>query len=70
MRSLVAEDDADMYELYQIALQSRGHTVIATHDGQQCVQEYKKAAEPFDVVVLDYRMPGSTASKLKKRYCG
>ena len=57
MRVLVAEDDEGMCELYQIALQSRGHTVVATHDGYECVEAYKKAAEPFDAVVLDYRMP-------------
>ncbi|MEO9296315.1 MAG: response regulator [Nitrososphaera sp.] len=60
MKVLVAEDDAAMCELYQIALQSRGHAVVATHDGGQCVDEYKKAllsGGPFDVVVLDYRMP-------------
>jgi DNA-binding response OmpR family regulator len=59
MKVLVAEDDAAMCELYLIALQSRGHAVVATHDGGQCVDEYKKAllSGPFDVVVLDYRMP-------------
>lgn len=57
MRVLVAEDDISMCELYQIALQSRGHTVLTTHDGYECVEAYKKAAGPFDVVVLDYRMP-------------
>ena len=57
MRVLVAEDDTNMCELYQIALQSRGHTVVATHDGYECVAAYKKGAEPFDVVVLDYSMP-------------
>ena len=63
MKVLIAEDDRGMCELYKIALESRGHHVSISYDGQECVDMYRHALkegqqkEPFDVVVLDYRMP-------------
>ncbi len=53
---LVAEDDRAMCDIYRIALQARGHEVILSYDGAECVKAYKDK-QPFDVVVLDYRMP-------------
>jgi CheY-like chemotaxis protein len=61
VRVLVAEDDESVCEMYRAALESRGHHVVISHDGSECVDIYrqaaKKSAKPFDVVVLDYRMP-------------
>ncbi len=54
---LIAEDDRAMCDIYRIALQARGHDVVLSHDGRQCVEMYRASAQPFDVVVLDYRMP-------------
>lgn len=72
MKILIAEDEENISALYRIALESRGHTVTCTIDGMECVNTYKtansetlkntSAAEnsfpcPYDVVILDYRMP-------------
>jgi CheY-like chemotaxis protein len=62
VRVLVAEDDESVCAMYRAALESRGHHVVISHDGQECVDVYKQAMaksghRPFDVVVLDYRMP-------------
>jgi CheY-like chemotaxis protein len=68
MRILVAEDEENISTLYRIALESRGHEVTVTKDGKACVEEYRRrirgkraqdrmAAPPFDVTILDYRMP-------------
>ena len=72
MEILVAEDEAPISELYRIALEDRGHNVTVTPDGEAAVNEYKKQLKanppnkqervksgtfPFDVLVLDYRMP-------------
>ncbi|HEX9678566.1 response regulator [Nitrososphaera sp.] len=68
MNILIAEDEKDMARIYHVALESRGHGVTITYDGQECLQAYERAAgkpaqegqEPyhaFDVVVLDYEMP-------------
>lgn len=85
MKILVAEDEPSISRQYKLALQEKGHQVIITNDGEECVNAYKKAIRdgavspqrtrvaetpkdrvPFDVVVLDYRMPkkdGLTAAK-------
>jgi CheY-like chemotaxis protein len=70
MNVLIAEDERSMSDLYRIALESRGHRVLITFDGSECINAYKEALgrleqagkkpsryEPFDAVVLDYRMP-------------
>lgn len=64
MNILVADDDELVTKLYRIALESREHTVATASDGRECVDIYKKDlekvdsdSEPFDVVVMDLRMP-------------
>lgn len=71
MRVLIAEDEHGIAEGYMLALTSKGHEVIVTEDGKSCVdrytQQWKKTSAsreagqdiptPFDVVILDYRMP-------------
>ena len=77
MRILVAEDEANISVGYEVALKSRGHEVILTRNGRECVEEYlrnssqimnddssysrnaefTKHGTPFDVVIMDYRMP-------------
>lgn len=65
MNVLIAEDQQDAATIYRIALESRGHHVTVTYDGQQCLQTYENAASkmadtsslPYDAVILDYRMP-------------
>lgn len=77
MKILVAEDEPTISRQYKLALQEKGHHVIVTGDGEECLRVYKNATEddavstkgasnaeglskdrtPFDVVILDYRMP-------------
>lgn len=69
MNVLIAEDEKDASNIYRVALQSKGHNVTITSNGQECLQLYKNAANrsetgenrfldpPYDAVVLDYRMP-------------
>jgi CheY-like chemotaxis protein len=71
MKILIAEDEENISMLYRIALESNGHEVTSTKDGEECVKQYEsristtsqaKASDgstmpPFDVVILDYRMP-------------
>jgi CheY-like chemotaxis protein len=67
LQILVAEDDRNMANIYKISLESKGHKTTLTYDGEECVARYRDAVnklggktskyEPFDVVVLDYRMP-------------
>jgi CheY-like chemotaxis protein len=69
MRILVAEDEENISLLYRVALENRHHEVIATKDGQECIDVFAKntntdgqhhgstSKTTFDAVILDYRMP-------------
>lgn len=46
--------------MYKIFLEGEGFDVITTRDGIECLEQYRLANqnnEPFDIVILDYRMP-------------
>ena len=69
MRILVAEDEPLIARDYRLILQSRGHDVTVHDNGLSCLEAYTTAFRevnnqsrsfekaPFDVVILDYRMP-------------
>jgi CheY-like chemotaxis protein len=70
MKILVAEDEVVIGNDYKMILESRNHRVILVRDGEQCILAYEKAHRamqsefpstedrtPFDLVVLDFRMP-------------
>jgi CheY-like chemotaxis protein len=70
LQILVADDDAYAAEMYKVALETRGHKVTVTFNGQECLDSYVDAMhrlkqagkkpssnEPFDAVILDYKMP-------------
>ncbi len=67
VRVLIAEDEPGIAQTYRIALESKGHVVTLTDNGEDCLTEYRKVSAklggktlnklPFDVVILDYRMP-------------
>ncbi len=70
MKILIAEDDKDTALSYKRILERRGHQVLVTNDGEECLmayqEEWKKVTsemdatehiQPYDVVVIDYKMP-------------
>lgn len=73
MRILVAEDEEDIKTIYYMSLVERGHKVILTSDGEECLMVYRQKLQEhqehhhydektsslsyFDVVILDYKMP-------------
>ncbi len=62
MKILVADDEKSIGESYKLALEAHGHEVTLTHDGVECIQSYREQGNsphriPFDVVIIDYRMP-------------
>lgn len=70
LKVLIADDESDILASYKEALERSNHKVTATHDGWECLeayyQEYQKVQSetadlgiisPFEVVVLDYKMP-------------
>lgn len=55
---LVTDDDKACRESIRKVLEQQGHSVCATEDVDAALQEL--AAQHFDLVVCDYRMPGKT----------
>ncbi len=60
--------------MYQTVLESRNHSVAIATDGIECVYIYKShlegayaGYEPFDVVIMDYRMPSMDGLDAAKR---
>ena len=65
----MAEDEPRIARDYRLILQSRGHEVTISDNGLKCLEAYTAALgkskkqsgnlekAPFDVVILDYRMP-------------
>jgi len=79
MNVLVAEDEKDISTLYKVALEERGHRVTITNNGSECLRVYNKELQdiplntdpskhiqPFDAVVLDYKMPKINGMQVAK----
>jgi DNA-binding response OmpR family regulator len=56
MRVLAVDDDANLREMLRLILARDGHTVVLASDGRTARDLL--ATSPFDVVVLDWSMPG------------
>jgi CheY-like chemotaxis protein len=72
MNILIAEDEIDIALLYKKVLEARNHQVTVTSNGEDCLKCYHDVSQemisshtgcmqrlqmPFDVVLLDYKMP-------------
>jgi len=56
MRILIAEDHNELRTLLTELLERKGHTVVATRDGEEALRAYIKDGE-FDLLITDYQMP-------------
>jgi two-component system, cell cycle response regulator CpdR len=56
-RILLADDDHGSLDFVRRALEMDGHTVTATHDGNDALEKLKSDGV-FDVLVTDVHMPG------------
>jgi CheY-like chemotaxis protein len=68
---LIADDEKDIATLYKMALEKRRHEVLVAYNGEDCLKTYHEVSQrvrfktypsvniqqPFDAVMLDYRMP-------------
>jgi len=71
MNCLCCEDEEEVLQIYKQALEDRNHRISVSSDSDGCLKAYYKALEeskkdnsgnllkqnPFDVVILDYKMP-------------
>lgn len=79
MKILVAEDDFRSVHVFEKLLDKKGHHIITTSNGFDCLKVYqeklgnaKSQETPFDVVMIDFAMPkidGITVIKKIKSWC-
>jgi two-component system, NtrC family, sensor kinase len=62
---LIVDDERAILEFLTRYFASRGHAVVATHDGAHALR--LAAQSPFDVVVCDLRMPGLDGREVVRR---
>ena len=61
---LVVDDEALIRWTLAQALGERGYEVAEAADGRGAIAAFEGAANPFDVVLLDYRLPDSADLRL------
>ena len=69
---LIAEDEEDIAEQYQMGFEDRGHKVKITKNGVECINEYRLARHSlgtkdpiiYDVVIIDHNMPMKNGADL------
>jgi DNA-binding response OmpR family regulator len=65
MRVLIVEDEAAVARQIASALTEAGHDPKAVHDGETALDEVRKT--PFDLIVLDIRLPGIDGFQVLQR---
>ena len=78
MNILIAEDDQDIVRMYvKIFEDKTNHLTVAT-DGEECLRIYNEKFkeitagtssydQPFDILILDYKMPNIDGFEVAKR---
>jgi two-component system cell cycle sensor histidine kinase/response regulator CckA len=63
-RVLVADDDASVRTLVELALRRRGHEVVVAGDAAAALLIASDRSESIDLLVTDYTMPGRSGLQL------
>ena len=58
MRLLIVEDSALVRRMYGLVFSRREHEMVEADDGRTALAALAASPQPFDVVLLDLRMPG------------
>lgn len=74
LKILIAEDEEDIARIFSDQLGERGHEVVITHNGVECLNEFRHALRessegktlPFDLILVDYVMPQKDGIALVK----
>lgn len=79
MKILIAEDSSDTATVYKLSLENRGHKATVATDGEECLKIYHDELQivklhsdamdriqPFDAVVLDYKIPQMNGLEVAK----
>ncbi|MEL0113463.1 MAG: response regulator [Rickettsiales bacterium] len=63
-RILYVEDDTDLHELFRLSGENAGFLVEICGSGEDAMALH--AARPFDLMVIDYRLPGMNGIELAR----
>src|SRR5258708_21911482 len=55
---LIADDDFEVRDYFQAALQSQGFSVQLAEDGEEALRQLATSAKPASLVLLDVMLPG------------
>jgi CheY-like chemotaxis protein len=79
VKVLIAEDNPDTRFYYDVLLEKYQHVIVSAKDGLECLRIYHDEFEnirlqtdamqkiqPFDAVILDYKMPGRNGLEVAK----
>jgi two-component system chemotaxis response regulator CheY len=58
MRLLIVEDSALVRRMYGLVFSRREHEMVEADDGRTALAALAASPQPFDVILLDLRMPG------------
>lgn len=67
-RILVVDDDDDILNTIGMVLEAEGHACTLSINSQQALQHHE--TRPFDLIILDYRMPGISGADFHHRLRG
>ena len=78
MNILIAEDDRDIVRMYVRILENKTSQIILTTDGEEFLRIYNEKFkemttatssydQPFDILILDYKMPNIDGFEVAKR---
>jgi CheY-like chemotaxis protein len=65
MKILIAEDEPEIWKPYKVALEARGHKVVISEDGQECLRKYNTELLKQKKIKTKSSSPAITSS-LKK----
>ena len=57
MRVLIVEDSPLVRKMYGLAFSKREHQLTAVEDGLKALTAINQSPDPFDLILLDLRMP-------------
>jgi DNA-binding response OmpR family regulator len=66
IRALVVDDDNDIGEMVRLALLDEGYEVVLAANGSEALDISRR--DPFDVILLDMRMPIMDGWSFAQRY--
>jgi len=74
---LIAEDDQDIVRMYVKIFENKTNHITVATDGEECLRIYNEKFketvamnsydQPFDILILDYKMPNIDGFEVAKR---